>query len=142
MQSQRQPWEARQKRLFLDMVEALNAQVPLGVVLDGEAVIWNRDRHLMPCKGMVTAKAALPALVRDMSAAFAAFDVLAVAGQDIREVPLRGRSQLLEELAKGWAAPSHFSPTTDMEVARTRLRELPATGVEGLGIKGHDQPDS
>lgn len=130
-------------RYLPDLAEALAAQVPPGVVLDGEAVIWNGDRLDFDAlqRRMVTSRAALPALVRKLPAAFAAFDVLAVAGQDVRGVPFTGRRQLLEELARGWAAPLNLSPvTTDRELAKTWLRDLPATGVEGLVFKGGSQP--
>jgi ATP-dependent DNA ligase len=82
------------------------------VVLDGEAVIWNRDRLDFEAlqRRMVTSRAALPALVKEFPAAYAAFDVLAVAGQDVRAVPFAGRRQLLEELAREWAAPLALSP--------------------------------
>lgn len=107
------------------------------MVLDGEAVIWNRDRLDFEAlqRRMVSSRAALPALIHKLPAAFAAFDVLAVAGQDVRGVPFTGRRQLLEELARDWAAPLNLSPTTtDMEVAKTWLKDLPARGVEGLVI--------
>lgn len=90
---------------------------------------------------MSTSRAALPALVNEMPASFVAFDVLAVAGQDTRGVPFSGRRQLLEELARDWTAPLALSPTTrDMELAKTWLRDLPATGIEGLVFKGAAQP--
>lgn len=130
-------------RVLPDLAEALAAQVPPGVVLDGEAVIWNGDTLDFDAlqRRMVTSKAALPALVRKLPAAFAAFDVLAVAGQDVRGVPFTGRRQLLEKLARDWAAPLNLSPaTTDRELAKTWLRDLPATGVEGLVFKGGSQP--
>jgi len=124
-------------RVLPDLAAALGAQVPPGVVLDGEAVIWNRDRLDFEAlqRRMVTSRAALPALVKEFPAAFAAFDVLAVAGQDVRGVPFAGRRQLLEELARDWAAPLTLSPTTtDPELAKTWLKDLPATGIEGLVI--------
>jgi ATP-dependent DNA ligase len=129
-------------RVLPDLAAALGAQVPPGVVLDGEAVIWNRDRLDFEAlqRRMVTSRAALPALVKEFPAAFAAFDVLAVAGQDVRGVPFAGRRQLLEELAREWAAPLALSPTTtDPELAKTWLRDLPATGIEGLVFKGGSQ---
>ncbi|WP_281452851.1 ATP-dependent DNA ligase [Paenarthrobacter nitroguajacolicus] len=90
---------------------------------------------------MVTARAAPPGVVKKLPAAFAAFDVLAVAGHDIREIPFTNRRALLEELATDWAAPLNLSPTTtDMDLAKTWLKELPATGVEGLVFKGGNQP--
>ena len=130
-------------RILPDLGEALADQVPPGVVLDGEAVIWNRGQLDFEAlqQRMVTSKAALPALVTELPASFVAFDVLAVAGQDTRDVPFTGRRQLLEELARDWAAPLHLSPATgDMELANSWLRDLPPTGVEGLVFKGGAQP--
>ncbi len=130
-------------RIFPELCAAVRAQVPPGVVLDGEAVIWNGDRLDFEAlqRRMVSSRAALPALVHELPAAFAAFDVLAVAGQDVRGVPFTARRQLLEELARDWAAPLNLSPTTtDMELAKTWLKDLPATGVEGLVFKGGSQP--
>lgn len=58
------------------------------MVLDGETVIWNRDRLDFDAlqQRMVTSKAALPAVANELPASFVAFDVLAVAGQDTRGV--------------------------------------------------------
>lgn len=130
-------------RIFPELCAAVRSQVPPGVVMDGEAVIWNGDRLDFEAlqRRMVSSRAALPALVHKLPASFAAFDVLAVAGQDIRGVSFTGRRQLLEELARHWAAPLNLSPTTtDMELAKTWLKDLPATGVEGLIFKGGSQP--
>lgn len=130
-------------RILPDLAAAIQEQVPPGVALDGEAIIWNGDRLDFEAlqRRMVTSRAALPALVRELPAAYAAFDVLAVAGQDTRSVPFTGRRQLLEELARQWAAPLNLSSaTTDMDVAKTWLKDLPATGVEGLVFKGGSQP--
>ncbi|WP_251023841.1 hypothetical protein [Arthrobacter sp. ISL-65] len=56
-------------------------------------------------------------------------------------MPFTGRRELLEELGRDWAAPLNLSPTTsDMELAKTWLRDLPATGIEGLVFKGAAQP--
>ncbi|MFP3581354.1 ATP-dependent DNA ligase [Arthrobacter sp. SIMBA_036] len=130
-------------RIFPELCAAVRGQVPPGVVLDGETVIWNGDRLDFEAlqRRMVTSRAALPALVHELPASFAAFDVLAVAGQDIRSVPFTGRRQLLEELARDWAAPLNLSPTTtDMELAKTWLKDLPATGVEGVVFKSGSGP--
>lgn len=126
-------------RILPDAAAALADQVPPGVVMDGETVIWNRDRLDFDAlqQRMITSRAALPAVAKELPASFVAFDVLAVAGQDTRGVPFTGRRQLLEELARDWAAPLHLSPiTTDMNLAKTWLRDLPATGIEGLVFKG------
>jgi ATP-dependent DNA ligase len=129
-------------RILPDLAQALADQVPAGVILDGEAVIWNRGRLDFDAlqQRMVASRAALPALARELPASFVAFDVLAVAGQDTRGVPFSGRRQLLEELARDWAPPLNLSPTTnDMDLAKGWLRDLPATGIEGLVFKGGQQ---
>ena len=71
----------------------------------------------------------------DTRQTYTAFDILAVAGHDARNLPLHQRRALLEELAKGWKPPLSLSPTTTDpdEVARW-FDELPDTGVEGLVI--------
>ena len=62
-----------------------------------------------------------------------AFDVLAVAGHDARDLPLHQRRALLEELAQGWQPPLSLSPTTtDLDQAARCFDELPYTGIEGL----------
>lgn len=72
-----------------------------GVVLDGEAVICNGDRldFEAPQRRMVSSRAALPALVHELPAGYAAFDVLAVAGQDIRV----SRSLAAGSWSRNWA---------------------------------------
>lgn len=138
-------WSRQGKELtkvLPDLAAAIADQVPPGVIMDGEAVVWNRDRLDFDAlqQRMVTSKAALPALANELPASFVAFDVLAVAGHDTRGVPFSGRRQLLEELARDWAPPLSLSPITrDMDLAKTWLRDLPATGIEGLVFKG-DQP--
>ncbi|WP_314216578.1 ATP-dependent DNA ligase [Pseudarthrobacter equi] len=138
-------WSRQGKELsgiFPDLCAAVRDQVPPGVVLDGEAVIWNGRRLDFEAlqRRMVSRKVALDALVHDLPASFAAFDVLAVAGQDIRGVPFASRRRLLDELGRDWTAPLHVSPTTtDMELARTWLLDLPATGMEGLVFMGGSQ---
>jgi ATP-dependent DNA ligase len=70
-----------------------------------------------------------------------AFDVLAVAGHDARDLPLAQRRALLEELANGWEPPLSLSPTTtDRSAAEKWFEELPHTGIEGLVIKNLNQP--
>jgi ATP-dependent DNA ligase len=69
-----------------------------------------------------------------------AFDLLAVAGHDIREVVWSRRRELLEELARTWVPPLNLSPaTTDRELAEEWFRNLPSTGLEGLVLKGSMQ---
>ncbi|HEY8701834.1 MAG TPA: hypothetical protein VIM08_12885 [Arthrobacter sp.] len=104
-------------------------------MIDGEAVIWTQGRlDFSALQQRLGAGArTLPGLVRETPASYAAFDVLAVAGHDARELPLRDRRALLEELASTWEPPLSLSPTTtDPEVAARWFEEMPRTGIEGL----------
>lgn len=129
-------------RYFPDLVAAAVEQIPPGCVVDGEALIWADDRldfNSLQLR-MTTSMQALPAFVRERPASFAAFDLLAVAGHDIRHVPLSDRRGLLEELADKWAPPLNLSPATmDRKLALTWFEDLAAAGIEGLVIKGAGQ---
>ncbi|ACL42234.1 ATP dependent DNA ligase (plasmid) [Pseudarthrobacter chlorophenolicus A6] len=138
-------WSRQGKNLtgyFPELVTAAEEQVPPGCIVDGEALIWTNDRLDFNSlqQRMITSKAALPAFARERPASFAAFDVLAVAGHDTRAIPLRDRRTLLEELAGGWSPPLHLSPiTADPNEAAVWFEEMPATGIEGLVVKGSGQ---
>jgi ATP-dependent DNA ligase len=130
-------------RYFPDLIAAASVQLPPGCLIDGEAVIWSSERLDFSAlqQRLTTSAKSLARQVRDQPAHFVAFDLLAVAGHDTRQEPLRSRRALLEELAKDWEAPLDLSPaTTDPEQANTWFKELPATGGEGLVIKGRAQP--
>lgn len=129
-------------RYFPDLVAAVAEQMPPGCVVDGEALVFANGRLDFASlqQRMTTSKAILPALARARPALFAAFDLLAVAGHDIRGVPLSDRRALLEELANRWAPPLNLSPaTTDQDVAAAWLEEMSPAGVEGIMIKPSSQ---
>lgn len=129
-------------RYFPDLVAAA-AQIPPGCVVDGEAVVWAGDRLDFDAlqRRMTASRKSLPALVREFPASFVAFDVLAVAGRDVRSLQLRDRRALLEELAREWTAPLNLSPmTADIEQAKQWLDEMTAAGLEGIMIKPATQP--
>lgn len=129
-------------RYFPDLLEAADEQLPAGCLVDGEAIIWSGHRLDFPAlqERLSASPRNLTALVRDKPAHFVAFDLLAVAGHDTRGEPLRNRRALLEELAKDWTGALELSPvTSDPQQADIWFNDLPATGVEGLVIKGADQ---
>jgi len=129
-------------RYFPELLEALARQVPPGCVLDGEAVVWSGDRLDFDAlqRRLVASRPGLAALVREQPASFVAFDLLAVAGHDIRDAPLRQRRELLEQLAAGWTPPLNLSPITqDRAQALTWFEELHHAGLEGLVVKGAGQ---
>lgn len=138
-------WSRQGKDLskyFPELLEALAEQVPPGCILDGEAVVWSGDRLDFDAlqRRLVASKAGLPAMVRERPASFVAFDLLAVAGHDIRDTPLQQRRELLEQLAAGWEPPLNLSPITqDRAQALTWFDELHHAGLEGLVVKGAGQ---
>jgi ATP-dependent DNA ligase len=112
-------------------------------VIDGEAVIWSQGRLNFTAlqQRLGAGPKTLPGLVAAAPANYVAFDVLAVAGYDARDLPLSQRRALLEELANGWEPPLSLPPTTtDPSVAEQWFEELPHTGIEGLVIKHLHQP--
>lgn len=129
---------------FPDLAHAATMQLPAGVVVDGEAVVWRAgaldfdalQRRLVTRRG-----AAMTRVAREVPASFAAFDVLAVAGRDVRGQPLRVRRALLEELAAEWSVPLNLSPaSTDAEQAAQWFDTLAPLGIEGLVVKGLADP--
>lgn len=138
-------WSRQGKNLtkyFPDLCEAADLQIPPGCMVDGEAVIWTDDRLDFTAlqTRLVTSQKNLPALIRERPASFAAFDLLAVAGTDTRTLVLKDRRELLEELAASWEPPLSLSPiTADPDTAATWFDTMPASGVEGLVIKGAGQ---
>lgn len=96
---------------------------------------------MKPCSsGSRPEKTQLAALVRELPASFAAFDVLCVAGHDARGLPFQKRRALLEELATVWSPPLSVSPLTrDRELALRWFKELAGAGLEGLVIKADSQ---
>lgn len=128
---------------FPEIVAAAANQLPEGIVLDGEVVLWDEDR--LDFDGLLrrinTSSASAQRMARTSPASFAAFDILTVAGQDARGLPLRDRRALLEELAMEWMPPLNLSPmTTDRDVAVRWFEALRDTGIEGLVAKGAAHP--
>ncbi len=139
-------WSRQGKQLtwyFPELTAALASELPPGCVVDGEVVIWAGGRLDFSAlqKRLGAGLKTLPGMVRRTPASYVAFDVLAVAAHDAKVLPFRDRRALLEELARGWAPPLSLSPaTTDPDEAARWFEELPHIGIEGLVIKGTDQP--
>jgi ATP-dependent DNA ligase len=90
---------------FPDLAAAAIRQVPDGVVLDGELVILGADGRLSfdaLQQRLVTSPARARAKAAELPASYAAFDLLAVGGVDLRTQRWSVRRQRLEQLSKGW----------------------------------------
>lgn len=134
--------QARSGRLitahFPDLAAAGRDQLPPGLVLDGEVVVWHGDRvdfAAVQRRTLASARRA-PTLARMMPASYAAFDVLERAGRDMRSRPFRERRAALLEVLAGVGPPIQAVPaTTDREVALRWWRELRGAGIEGVVAK-------
>ncbi len=128
---------------FPELCEAAADGIPPGCIIDGEAVVWGSGRldfdALQRRLGVGSKRAAK--LARTAPASFVAFDVLAVAGHDVRPQPYSRRRELLEELAGPWVPPLSLSPTTrDVDEAQEWSESMAAAGIEGILAKGSAQP--
>ena len=123
-------------------IAAAVENLPSGVVIDGELVVWGDDAadftelHLRLQQGGGHASTSHPA-------SFIAFDVLAGAGMDMRPSPFRVRRQALTILLDDAPAPLHVVPQTrDADEARTWMHNYAEAhvGVEGVVAKGLATP--
>lgn len=138
--------QARSGRIVTGAFPELAAaalQLPAGTVLDGEVVVWHADRTdfaLVQRRAAAATAARAAALAQSLPASYAAFDVLELAGLDVRARPYARRRALLVDLLLPLGPPLQPVPmTTDPEVAATWYETLPASGIEGLVVKRLDQ---
>jgi ATP-dependent DNA ligase len=136
-------WSKQGKDLtdrFPDIATAARTQLPAGVVVDGEVVIWNGSRldfDLLQQRMVTSPGRAASARVAH-PASYVAFDLLAVGGRDLRDLPLTERRRQLEQVAV-WTPPLQLSPvTTNREEARSWFVSYRPAGIEGLVVKGGD----
>ncbi|WP_405449642.1 ATP-dependent DNA ligase [Streptomyces erythrochromogenes] len=137
--------QARSGRIVTSAFPDLAAaalQLPAGTVLDGEVVVWHAGRTdfaLVQRRAAATAARAA-VLAQSLPASYAAFDVLELAGLDVRARPYERRRALLVDLLLPLGPPLQPVPmTTDPELAATWYETLPASGIEGLVVKRLDQ---
>lgn len=124
---------------FDDVAASAHAQLPAGLVLDGELVVWSGG-VLSFADLQRRAGQGRDVLRRRAPASFVAFDVLQVADLDVRARPLSERRQLLETVMADVGGALQLTPqTSDVELARQWLGDYASAdvGIEGLVVKGH-----
>ncbi|MFC5263805.1 hypothetical protein ACFPJ1_16955 [Kribbella qitaiheensis] len=108
--------------------------------INGELVILGADGRLSfdaLQQGLVTSAAKARAKAAELPASFAAFDLLAACGVDLRTQRWAVRRERLEQVSRGWVPPLQLTPVTaDVDEATEWFEVLPAAmGVEGLVVK-------
>ncbi|WP_369780044.1 ATP-dependent DNA ligase [Streptomyces sp. R33] len=128
---------------FPDLVAAAEQQLPHGLVLDGELVVWDVEAGRLSFEALqrraATRARGAASLAARWPAYFVAFDVLQLDGQELLTSPYKERRALLEQLFTDHAltAPWTLCPmTTDLAKAREWLQTwTDVFGVEGIVVK-------
>lgn len=134
-------WSRQGKDLspaFPEILDAANRQIPPGMIIDGEVVLWRGGRLEFDelLKRVNVRAETARRMAREEPASFVAFDVLAAGYADMRALPLRERRPFLEATASAWSPPLNLSPsTTDRAEAAEWFSSMVDVGVEGLMIK-------
>lgn len=126
---------------------AAEQQLPHGLVLDGELVVWDPEAGALSFEALQRRAAArgrgANVLAARLPAYFVAFDVLQQDGAELLNLPYRERRARLEQLFAeyGLTAPWTLCPmTTDVVKAREWLESwTDVSGVEGIVVKGMNQ---
>ena len=117
---------------FPEIVAAIDQQIPAGTVLDGELVVYRDGR----CDFAALQRRSPTAPARRSRASFVVFDVLAVAGRDLRGLPYRHRRKRLRTLLHDAVPPLALMPATrELVGAQAWMRDHIDAGVEGVVVK-------
>jgi ATP-dependent DNA ligase len=125
-------------RYFPELHDLFLARLPDGCVVDGEIVIASPrglDFDALQLR-LHPAASRVAKLARESPASFVAFDLLAIAGRDLRGEPFAERRAELERALAGAPRPIHVTPMTrDRAVAREWLDRFEGAGLDGVMVK-------
>ncbi|MEU7435661.1 ATP-dependent DNA ligase [Streptomyces sioyaensis] len=122
---------------FPDLARAAE-RLPPGTVLDGEAVIYQEGHVDFTAVQQRALSSPLRArlLASQLPASYAAFDALAVGGEDLRARPYEERRERLLAVLEPLGPPLQAVPsTTNREEALEWLEVLRGQGIEGIVAK-------
>ncbi len=125
-------------------IEAAGSRLPEGTVIDGEVLPWKDGAPLAfaQMQRRIGRKVLSPRILSEVPVVLTAFDLLELAGEDIRELPLEGRRERLESIAPPGSALV-LSPIVradswkDLTLLREESRERK---VEGFMLKRRGSP--
>jgi ATP-dependent DNA ligase len=130
-------------RYFPELETGLRELLPPGTVVDGEIVIAGPDGldfdalllRIHPAASRVAM------LAKQTPTSFVAFDLLADASGDLRQLPQVERRQKLERIVASPKAPLHLTPaTTDRTTAARWFERFEGAGLDGVVAKRLDSP--
>jgi DNA ligase-1 len=125
-------------------LEALGAQLPDGVVVDGEVLPWKNGEPLpfAQMQRRIGRKALGPRILSEVPVVIVAYDLLELEGVDIRERPLEFRRARLEEIAPPNSAliVSPVVRADTWQELTVRRQEARARKVEGFMLKRLGSP--
>jgi ATP-dependent DNA ligase len=128
-------------RYFPDLLDPLRANLPARCVVDGEIVIATArglDFDLLSLR-IHPAASRVAMLAEEHPASFVAFDLLADADGDHRELPFRDRRARLEAALAGARSPVQLTPaTTDRDTAQQWFERFEGAGLDGVVAKPLD----
>jgi len=136
-------------RYFPEIVDAVLANFPPRVVVDGEIVLADTERNTLDFQILQQrihpAASRVRLLAEQTPASFVAFDLLALGDEDLTERPLAERRAMLERVLADARPPVYVTPVTrDLETARRWFSTFEGAGLDGLIAKPLDltyQPD-
>ncbi|MET4097200.1 ATP-dependent DNA ligase [Arthrobacter sp. UYCu712] len=136
-------------RYFPELVEALKANLPPRCVVDGEIILVGASGDRLDFDALQQrihpAASRVRLLAGQTPASFVAFDLLALADEDLTARPFVERRAALDRAFAGCAAPVHLTPATrDRETAGRWFSQFEGAGLDGVVAKALDstyQPD-
>jgi ATP-dependent DNA ligase len=130
-------------RYFPELKEALRAALPADAVFDGEIVIATArglDFDLLQLR-LHPAASRVAKLAAEMPSSFVAFDLLAFAGEDLRQKPQRERRAALEQVLADVNPPVYLTPSTrERALAVAWLERFEGAGLDGVIAKPDKTP--
>jgi DNA ligase-1 len=125
-------------------IVAAASRLPDGTVLDGEVLAFRDDRPLpfSALQQRIGRQKQVHEMAREVPVVFMTYDIMELAGRDLRGEPLSTRRTALQELLTS-SGVLRISPSVDAESWDT-LADLRSTSrqrnVEGLMLKRRDSP--
>jgi ATP-dependent DNA ligase len=134
-------------RYFPELLPALQDQLPLRCVLDGEIVIASSgglDFDALQLR-LHPAASRVKLLAGEMPSSVVFFDLLCEDGEDLRNTPFEHRRERLEKMLAKVKPPLHLTPaTTNRSLAADWFKRFEGAGLDGVMAKpktGIYEPD-